>query len=110
MKERIADINPECEVIGLEMFYTDETYEEFFKHGLDFVVDASDTITFKIHLIKQCLRRKIKIISSMGARIKWIQLVSVLRTFLKHIQIQLRKSFVRSFVKRVLKRCKSCLL
>lgn len=67
MKERIADINPECEVIGLEMFYTDETYEEFFKHGLDFVVDASDTITFKIHLIKQCLRRKIKIISSMGA-------------------------------------------
>lgn len=34
MKERIADINPECEVIGLEMFYTDETYEEFFKHGL----------------------------------------------------------------------------
>ncbi|MGQ0415090.1 tRNA threonylcarbamoyladenosine dehydratase, partial [Bacillus sp. HC-TM] len=28
MKERIADINPECEVIGLEMFYTDETYEE----------------------------------------------------------------------------------
>lgn len=65
MKERIADINPECEVIGLEMFYTDETYEEFFKHGLDFVVDASDTITFKIHLIKQCLRRKIKIISCM---------------------------------------------
>ena len=84
MKERIADINPECEVIGLEMFYTDETYEEFFKHGLDFVVDASDTITFKIHLIKQCLRRKIKIISSMGAKIKWTQLVSVLRTFLKH--------------------------
>ena len=106
MKERIADINPECEVIGLEMFYTDETYEEFFKHGLDFVVDASDTITFKIHLIKQCLRRKIKIISSMGAQIKWTQLVSVLRISLKHIQIQLRKSFVRSFVKRVLKRCK----
>ena len=67
MKERIADINPECEVIGLEMFYTDETYEEFFKHGFGFRSDASDTITFKIHLIKQCLRRKIKIISCMGA-------------------------------------------
>ena len=35
MKERIADINPECEVIALKMFYTEETYEEFFSYGLD---------------------------------------------------------------------------
>lgn len=31
MKERIKDINPECEVIALKMFYTEETYEEFFR-------------------------------------------------------------------------------
>ena len=30
MKERIADINPECEVVALKIFYTEETYEEFF--------------------------------------------------------------------------------
>ena len=103
MKERIADINPECEVIGLEMFYTDETYEEFFKHGLDFVVDASDTITFKIHLIKQCLRRKIKIISSMGAANKMDPTRFRIADISKTHTDQLRKSFVRSFVKRVLK-------
>ncbi|MBA2869764.1 tRNA A37 threonylcarbamoyladenosine dehydratase [Anoxybacillus calidus] len=67
MKERIADINPECEVIALKMFYTEETYEQFFSYGLDFVIDASDTITYKIHLMKECLKRDIPIISSMGA-------------------------------------------
>ncbi|AEI44913.1 tRNA threonylcarbamoyladenosine dehydratase [Paenibacillus mucilaginosus] len=67
MRDRILQINPECEVIALRMFYTEETYEELFKYPLDYVLDASDTISYKIHLIKQCLRRKIKMISSMGA-------------------------------------------
>lgn len=67
MKERIADINPECEVIALKMFYTEETYEEIFNYGLDYVIDASDTIIYKIHLMKECLKRNIPIISSMGA-------------------------------------------
>lgn len=67
MKERIADINAECEVIDLHMFYTDETSEEFFSYKPDYVIDASDTISYKIHLIQQCLERDIKIISSMGA-------------------------------------------
>ena len=67
MKERIADINPECEVIDMHMFYTDETYEEFFAMNIDYVIDASDTIIYKIHLMKECLKRDIKIISSMGA-------------------------------------------
>lgn len=67
MKERIKDINPDCEVISLKMFYTEETYEEFFQHKPDYVVDASDTIAYKIHLIKECLKRDIPMISSMGA-------------------------------------------
>ncbi|MDF2606994.1 MAG: UBA/THIF-type binding protein [Bacillales bacterium] len=54
MKQRILDINPKCEVIAMQMFYTEETYELLFEHNLDFVVDASDTITYKIHLIKEC--------------------------------------------------------
>lgn len=66
MKERIADINPECEVIALKMFYTEETYEEFFAFDLDFVVDGSDTVSYKVHLMKECLDRNIPIISSMG--------------------------------------------
>jgi len=67
MKARIADINPDCEVIALKMFYTEETYEDFFKQNPDYVIDASDTISYKIHLMKECLKRNIPIISSMGA-------------------------------------------
>lgn len=67
MKERIADINPTCEVIALQMFYTEETYEQLFTYPLNFIIDASDTITYKIHVIKECLKRNIPIISSMGA-------------------------------------------
>ena len=67
MSERIKDINPDCEVISLKMFYTEETYEEFFRHKPDYVVDASDTIAYKIHLIKECLKRDIPMISCMGA-------------------------------------------
>ncbi|WP_280768600.1 tRNA threonylcarbamoyladenosine dehydratase [Salipaludibacillus daqingensis] len=66
MKERIADINPECEVVALKMFYTEETYEQFFNYDLDFVVDGSDTVSYKVHLMKECLDRNIPIISSMG--------------------------------------------
>lgn len=67
MVDRVKLINPECEAIALNMFYTEETYEELFKYDLDYVIDASDTIIYKIHLIKQCLERKIPVISSMGA-------------------------------------------
>lgn len=67
MRDRIKLINPECDAISLRMFYTEETYEQLFEYPLDYVVDASDTISYKIHLIKQCLQRNIPIISSMGA-------------------------------------------
>ncbi|RAS77850.1 tRNA threonylcarbamoyladenosine dehydratase [Priestia endophytica] len=67
MAARIHDINKECEVVSLKMFYTEETYEEFFAHNLDYIIDASDTISYKIHLMKECLKRDIPIISSMGA-------------------------------------------
>ncbi len=67
MRDRVKEINPDCEVIALKMFYTEETYEQFFSYNLDYVIDASDTIMYKIHLMKECLKRNIKIISSMGA-------------------------------------------
>lgn len=67
MQERIALINPVCEVIPLKMFYTEETYEQLFAHHIDYVVDAMDTITYKVHLAIECKRRGIPIIASMGA-------------------------------------------
>ncbi|UFJ38989.1 tRNA threonylcarbamoyladenosine dehydratase [Brevibacillus humidisoli] len=67
MKERIAAINPECDVTTMQMFYTEETAWELFEHKLDYIVDAMDTVSAKIHLILEAKRRNIPIISSMGA-------------------------------------------
>jgi len=69
MKERIARINPECEVIVLNMFYNEETYEQLFSavDRIDYLVDAMDTVSSKIHLVKECKKRGIPIITSMGA-------------------------------------------
>jgi tRNA threonylcarbamoyladenosine dehydratase len=67
MKERIAQINPNCEVIGLQMFFLEDTKEQLFQYELDYVVDAIDTVSAKILLIKECVERGIPIVSSMGA-------------------------------------------
>ncbi|MEX2461481.1 MAG: tRNA threonylcarbamoyladenosine dehydratase [Paenibacillaceae bacterium] len=67
MKERIALINRECDAVALQIFYTEETCNQVFAYPLDYVVDASDTISYKIHLIKECLARQIPLISCMGA-------------------------------------------
>ena len=103
MKERIADINPECEVIALQMFYTEETYEQFFSYDLDFVIDASDTIIYKVHLMKECLKRNIPIISSMGAANKMdptrFRIADISKThtdpIAKVIRAKLRKEGIR---------------
>ena len=67
MEERVKQVNPDIETIVLEMFYTEETYERLFEHPIDYVLDASDTVTYKIHIIKECFNRNIPIISCMGA-------------------------------------------
>ena len=50
------------------MFYNEDTYEALFNdYDIDYFIDASDTIMYKIHLMKECLKRDVKLISSMGA-------------------------------------------
>lgn len=68
MEERIKLINPDCKVTSLHMFYNEDTYESLFNdYDIDYFIDASDTIMYKVHLMKECLKRNVKLISSMGA-------------------------------------------
>lgn len=107
MVDRIKLINPDCEAIALNMFYTEETYEELFKYKLDYVIDASDTIIYKIHLIKECLARKIPMISSMGAANKMdptrFQVADISKTTMdpiaRVIRTRLRKEGIKKGVK-----------
>ena len=67
MRERILGINPEAVVDRIDDFYLPENGEKFFRQDYDYVADAIDTITGKIHLVLQCHERGIPIICSMGA-------------------------------------------
>lgn len=107
MVERVKLINPDIDAIALNMFYTEETYQELFKYELDYVLDASDTVSYKIHLIKECLNRKIPIISSMGAANKMdptkFQVADISKTTMdpiaRVIRTKLRKDGIKKGVK-----------
>ena len=66
-KERIHDINPNCEVTVHKCFFLPENAEEFPFAQYDYVVDAVDTVTAKIELVMKAKEMKVPIISSMGA-------------------------------------------
>jgi tRNA A37 threonylcarbamoyladenosine dehydratase len=67
MRERVLDINPECNVRVFQCFYLPETKNLFDFKEYDYVVDAVDTVTAKIQLIVQAKEAGVPIISSMGA-------------------------------------------
>lgn len=68
MKLRIADISPECVVDARQEFMTAENVGPLLDElKPDFVVDAIDSVKPKVELIWQCVRKKVRLISSMGA-------------------------------------------
>ncbi len=67
MKERILDINPECQVDAIREFFLPDTSESFDFASYDYVVDAIDTVTGKIELVLKANEAGVPVISSMGA-------------------------------------------
>ncbi len=70
MAERMRRINPDAEIIPFKDFYSAENSEFLLSSGYDYVLDAIDHITSKLHLIKTCRQKGLPIISSMGAAAK----------------------------------------
>jgi tRNA threonylcarbamoyladenosine dehydratase len=70
MAERMRLIDPEAEIIPYKDFYSAENSDFLLSTDYDYVVDAIDHITSKLHLIKSCRERGIPIVSSMGAAAK----------------------------------------
>ncbi len=66
MKERIATINPSCQVSTYDLFYLPENCEQIPFASFDYIMDAIDTVTAKIDLVLQAKKYSVPIISSMG--------------------------------------------
>ena len=71
LASRFRDINPDVELTVFPVFLKDENIPWLLDAAhYDFVVDAIDTLAPKCHLIAEALKRRIKIVSSMGAGAK----------------------------------------
>ncbi|MBQ8766630.1 MAG: tRNA threonylcarbamoyladenosine dehydratase [Clostridia bacterium] len=65
-KERILDINPDCEVTPVVKMYLPENADEFNLSQYDYIIDAIDNVTAKIDLAVKSQEFGIPIIASMG--------------------------------------------
>lgn len=68
---RFRDINPDIQLTVIPAFLKDENIPQLLDAAsYDFVVDAIDTLAPKCHLIAEAMRRRLHIVSSMGAGAK----------------------------------------
>ncbi|WP_297130974.1 tRNA threonylcarbamoyladenosine dehydratase [Terrisporobacter sp.] len=66
VKERLLDINPHLNIKGIKDIFNEESSNEILNDDYDYVIDAIDMVSSKIHLVEECIKRNFKLISSMG--------------------------------------------
>ena len=107
MKERIADIDPDCVVRTYEMLYLPETSDQFDFTQYDYVVDAIDTVAAKIDLVLKSKAAGVPVICSMGTGNKLdptqLEVADISKTSVcplaKAVRTQLKKKGVDKGVK-----------
>jgi len=67
MRERIADINPNCAVRAYQTFYLPENADDYPLDGYDYIADAIDTVSAKVELAVRANRLGVPILAAMGA-------------------------------------------
>ena len=69
-KQRVLEINQECNVELEDVFVTDENLSILLNRKIDYAVDAIDVMKSKCSLMYELYKRQIPFISSMGAALK----------------------------------------
>lgn len=101
MAERIRLINPQADIIAIPSFYTVAHPERLFDTHPDIVIDAIDSMRPKCHLIAECRKRAIPIVTCGGAggRIDpaSIAVADLARTCGDNMLSQLRKTLRKDY-------------
>ena len=66
-RQRLLSINPQCNIEALQLFITPDNLSELFVSDYDYVADCIDTVAPKVALLRETVRRRIPVVSSMGA-------------------------------------------
>ena len=89
---RVRDINPDIDVIALDMFFDGATMLEY---KPDFVIDAIDTLESKIALYRWCRANDVPFAASMGAALKsdpgQVRVGTILKTSVCPLAARVRK-------------------
>jgi len=107
VKQRILDINPALNLTIYQEFLSPERAFELVSSEFDYVLDCIDSITPKLNLILAAKRKKVKIISAMGAGGKFeaskVKVADISKTeycpLAKTIRKRLKKEGISSGVK-----------
>ena len=70
LKNRLLDINPYAEITAIQRIYNQENHDSFKLEEFDYIIDAIDSVSSKIHLIRMATRTNAVFFSSMGASLK----------------------------------------
>ena len=67
MKDRMLDINPDCNITAHNVFYLPENADEFDLSDYDYIADAVDTVAAKLEIAERAYKLGVPVISAMGA-------------------------------------------
>ncbi len=95
MSRRLQDINKDLKIRVIEEYIAEENLERLLNFKIDFLIDAIDTLSPKIALIKFCVEHKIPLVSSMGAGAKYdatkVRITDLKKSFNCPLAYMLRK-------------------
>ena len=104
-EKRLKDINSEIIIEKYNQFYTKDLNDEIFD-GVDYVVDAIDTMRYKVDLIVSAVEKNIPVVSALGAgnridptKLKIVDISEIKKPncqFSKNILYQLKKRNITS--------------
>ena len=105
MQERILDINPDCDVICIDEFLTEENISIYIKKNFSFVVDAIDQTKVKIALADYCLIEGLQFVMIGGEGGKknpeLVKLTDILKTFGDPLLTKIRQHFNKKVLNKI---------
>ena len=105
LKERLLDINPQLDITVIKEYLEADAVESVLGGcQVDFLVDAIDTLSPKMALIKYCMDRRIPLVSSMGAGAKTdatkVRLTDISKSFNCPLAFVVRKRLRRMGIRK----------
>jgi tRNA A37 threonylcarbamoyladenosine dehydratase len=67
MRERIININPDCQLTTHQVFLSTENILNYVPADADYVIDCIDSLNCKVALVSTSVQRGLNVASSMGA-------------------------------------------